>query len=184
MDKLEINLAWMYPNILSLHGERGSVQAFQKVADNLGIQLNVIRIDDYEQEIDFKKIDIMLFLPGELKVISIIKDTLAPNLEEIYQYILANKYMIAVGTTGALFGKKIMRQEGEEIEGLGLLDFNSKERKMVIGDDLCFYVNETKQEVIGSQIQMIDIQLEKEQSLGKAIYGYANCRKWARRSKK
>lgn len=184
MDKLEINLAWMYPNILSLHGERGSVQAFQKVADNLGIQLNIIRIDDYEQEIDFKKIDIMLFLPGELKVIPIIKNTLSLKLGEIYQYILDNKYIIAIGTTGVLFGKKIVRQGGEELEGLGLLDFNSKERKMVIGDDLHFYVNETKQEVLGSQIQMIDIKLEKEEALGKIIYGYGNCRKWTRRSKK
>ena len=103
MDNIELNLAWMYPDILSLHGERGSIKSFQRVANYLGIKLNIIRIDDYEQEIDFEKIDIMIFLPGELKVIPIIKNTLATNLEKIYKYILENKYMIAVGTTGALF---------------------------------------------------------------------------------
>ena len=82
------------------------------------------------------------------------------------------------------FGKKIIRQNDENLEGLGLLDFNVKERKMVIGDDIHFYINETKQEIIGSQIQMIDIELEKETPLGKTIYGYGNCRKWTRRSKK
>lgn len=184
MDNIEINLAWMYPDILSLHGERGSIQAFKKVANDLGIKLNIIRIDDYSQEIDFEKIDIMIFLPGELKVMPIIKETLAQKQEEIYQYILANKYLIAVGTTGALLGKKIIRQNGEEQEGLALLDFNVKERKMVIGDDLYFYVHETKQEIIGSQIQMIDIEENYEQPLGSTIYGYGNCRRRTRRSKK
>ena len=180
----EINLVWLYPDILNLHGERGSIQAFKKVADNLGIKLNIIRIDDYSQEIDFEKIDIMIFLPGELKVMPIIKDTLSKKQEEIYQYILANKYLIAVGTTGALLGKKIIRQNGEEQEGLSLLDFNVKERKMVIGDDLYFYVRETKQEIIGSQIQMIDIEENCEQPLGSIIYGYGNCRRRTRRGKK
>lgn len=184
MDNIEINLAWMYPDILSLHGERGSIQAFKKVADYLGIKLNIIRIDDFEQEIDFENIDIMVFLPGELKVMQIIKDTLSKKQEEIYQYIFANKYLITVGTTGALLGKKIVRQNGEEQLGLGLLDFNVKERKMVIGDDLYFYVHETKQEIIGSQIQMIDIEENHELPLGTTIYGYGNCRKWTRRCKK
>lgn len=184
MDNIEINLAWMYPDILSLHGERGSVQAFQRIANCLGIKLNINRINDVEQEIDFENTDIMLFMPGELKVMPAIKETLELKREKIYQYILANKYIIAVGTTGALFGKKIKRQNGEEIEGLGLLDFCAKERKMVIGDDLHFYVNETKQEVIGSQIQMIDVELGKEEALGTTIYGYGNCRKCSRRSKK
>ena len=31
----EINLAWMYPDILNLHGERGNAQAFKHVADLL-----------------------------------------------------------------------------------------------------------------------------------------------------
>ena len=42
MDNIEINLAWMYPDVLSLHGERGSIQAFKKMADDLGIKLNII----------------------------------------------------------------------------------------------------------------------------------------------
>lgn len=174
MDKVEINLAWMYPDILNLHGERGSIQAFNKIADNLGVKLKTIRINNYKEEIDFNNIDIMIFLPGELKVLPIIKESLSNKIEEIYQYILANKYMISIGTTGALFGKKIIRQNGEELEGLGLLDFNAQERKTVIGDDLYFYVNETKQQIMGSQIQMIDIQLQQEDPLGNIIYGYGN----------
>ena len=35
----EINLAWMYPDILNLHGERGNAQSFKIVADKLNIKL-------------------------------------------------------------------------------------------------------------------------------------------------
>ena len=48
----ELNILWMYPDILNLHGERASVQAFQKVAENLGIKIiteqefNVISISE------------------------------------------------------------------------------------------------------------------------------------------
>ena len=55
MDKVEINLAWMYPDILNLHGERGSIQAFNKIADNLGVKLKTIRINNYKEEIDLRR---------------------------------------------------------------------------------------------------------------------------------
>ena len=37
----EINLAWMYPDILNLHGERGNAQSFKIIADKLNIKLNI-----------------------------------------------------------------------------------------------------------------------------------------------
>ena len=83
----EINLAWLYPDILNLHGERGSVQAFQKVADNLGTKLNVTRIDDYSQKIDFENTDIIFAGPGELKVISNVRQALEEQKEDLEKYI-------------------------------------------------------------------------------------------------
>lgn len=157
MDKQTIQVTWMYPDILSLHGERGSVQAFEKVAENLKVDLKVTRIDQFEQKIDFENTDIMLFLPGELKVIPNIKEALEKQKEELATYLQNRKYIIAIGTTSSLLAKKITREDGTILEGLGILDMDVKERKMVMGDDLYFYIENTKQEIIGSQIQMVDI---------------------------
>ena len=49
----KINLAWMYPDILNLHGERGNVQAFKHVSEMLKVKLDIERIDDIEAQIDF-----------------------------------------------------------------------------------------------------------------------------------
>ena len=162
---MEINLSWMFPDILSLHGERGSVQAFERVAKNLGVTLNV------KKEAD-ENTDIMLFLPGELKVIPTIKEKL--DKEYLQKYIEAGKYLICIGTTGSLLAKEITREDGSKFDGLGLLDMNIIERKMVIGDDLHFYINKTKQEIIGSQIQMLDIERGSLEPLGYTLYGYGN----------
>ena len=79
----EINLAWMYPDILNLHGERGNAQAFKHVADLLRIELNIDRIDDIEAKIDFEKYDILLFNCGELKVVPTMVKYLKPQLKKL-----------------------------------------------------------------------------------------------------
>lgn len=174
MDKIELKLVWLYPDILNLHGERGSVQAFQKVAENLGISLEIERIDNYTDKIDFENTDIIFCPPGELKVIPEVKKSLEIQKEELEQYIKDRKYLIAVGTTGSLLAKETIREDNTKIEGLGILDITGQERKMVLGDDLHFLIEKTKQEIIGSQIQMIDFTLHKAQPLGETIYGYGN----------
>lgn len=170
----EVNLVWLYPDILNLHGERGSVQAFQKVAENLDIKLNITRIDSYSQEIDLENADIIFAGPGELKVIENVRKSL--DKESLNKFVDSNKYFICIGTTGTLLAKETIRENGEKVEGLGILNITGKERKMVVGDDLQFTITKTKQEIIGSQIHMVDFCIEREQSLGTVTYGYGNCR--------
>ena len=68
MENGEITLAWMYPDILNQHGDRGNIMAFERVAKKLNIKLNIKRINTYNEPINFKNTDIMFFCPGELKV--------------------------------------------------------------------------------------------------------------------
>ncbi|HBC85197.1 MAG TPA: hypothetical protein DCZ30_07410 [Clostridiales bacterium] len=169
----EINLAWMYPDILNLHGERGNSQSFKKVADKLNIKLNIQRIDDLEQKIDFSNYDILLFNSGELKVIPSILQSLNGMLDELNEYIKNKKTIIVTGTTGALLANTITRYDNSSYSGLKLLNMDIKERTMVIGDDL-YYTLEDGTQIIGSQIQMVDITLNDEKPLGTIKYGYGN----------
>ena len=169
----EINLAWMYPDILNLHGERGNAQAFKHVADLLGIELKIDRIDDIEAKIDFEKYDILLFNCGELKVVPTMVKYLKPQLKKIKKYIKDNKAIITTGTTSAFLGKKATRINGEEIEGLGILNLEFKERELVIGDDIYFELDDGT-EITGSQIQMVDVEINNETPLGIVKYGYGN----------
>lgn len=169
----EINLAWMYPDILNLHGERGNAQCFKHVADMLGVNLNIDRIDNIEEQIDFEKYDILLFNCGELKVVPTMLEFLKPQLENLKKYINDEKYLITTGTTSAFLGNKITLLDNTSFEGLQILNIDVKERDMVWGDDLYFSL-EDETEIAGSQIQMVDVEINDEKPLGSVIYGYGN----------
>ena len=70
MKKEELNITWLYPDVLNLHGDRGNVMALKKVGEMLNLEVNIKRVDSYSQKIDFDNTDIILINPGEVKVIS------------------------------------------------------------------------------------------------------------------
>lgn len=168
----EINVAWMYPDVLNLHGERGNAKALEIVSKKMNINLNIDRIDNIDEIIDFEKYDILLFNSGELKVINALSNILNGQIEKLKSYVESNKIILVTGTTGALFANEINRLDGTKFNGLNIFDMDISERDMVIGDDLYFEFE--NMEIMGSQIQMIDINLKNTNPLGKIKYGYGN----------
>lgn len=167
-----ITVGWMYPNLLNLHGERGSVQALTAVGKNLGVQVEIIRIEDFNDTIPFDKLDLLMFLPGEISVFPKIMQSLTEQKNALEAYIHNGNYLLALGTSGLLFGNSITREDGTVMDCLGYLDMTAKERKYIWGDDLHFRLSDTKQELVGSQIQMADV--DARTPLGQTIYGMGN----------
>ena len=160
----------MYPNLLNLHGERGSVQALVAIGKQLGIEVEIKRIEDFEDPIPFAELDLLMFLPGEI----VSFQHLIPALQAsaLGEYLEKGGYLLALGTSGLMFGKTIAREDGSLVNGLGYLDMEAKERKYVWGDDLHFRLNDVEMELAGSQIQMADV--DAKQPLGSTIYGMGN----------
>lgn len=167
-----VKVAWMYPDILNLHGERGNAKAFELISKKMGVKLIIDRIDNLEDEINYEDYDILLFNAGELKHIEKVKERLEKDIKYIKEYIKNNKIIFVTGTSGALFSNKVNRIQNNSFLGLELLDMEVNERKMIIGDDL--YYKFDKIEIMSSQIQMIDIILNNVKPFGKIIYGYGN----------
>lgn len=170
--KNQINLLWLYPDLLNLHGDRGNIMAFEKIAEKLGLKLNIIKVENLDTPIPFEDVDIVFLNPGELKVCLRILDEFISEKAKIEEYLNNEKYLIAIGTTGAIFGKQIIRTNGELYYALDLIDMKASERKSVIGDDVYFSIGE--EEIIGSQIQMLDFEVSQENILGRVMYGYGN----------
>ncbi len=168
MDK--ITVGWMYPNLLNLHGERGSVQALVEIGKKMDITINILRIEDFDDPIPFEKLDLMVFLPGEIATFPYLLPALQTN--ELRNYLESGGHLLALGTAGLLFGKSITREDGSQLKGLGYLDMTAKERKFVWGDDLYFNVNGVEMELVGSQIQMADV--DAKYPFGTTIYGRGN----------
>lgn len=166
----KITVGWMYPNILNLHGERGSVQMLSYIGNLLGVEVEIRRIEDFDQPIPFEELDLLMFLPGEISSFRY----LVPALENsgIREYVERGGYVLALGTTGLMFGKQVTREDGNIQKGLGILDLTAVERKYVWGDDLHLRLMDSGMELIGSQIMMADV--ETSQPLGETLYGRGN----------
>lgn len=168
----KLRIGWMYPDILNLHGERGSVQTLVTVGANLGVEVEICKIGNFDEAIPYDSLDMLVFLPGEISSFRHLVPALRRQMEELKAYVEAGGYILALGTSGLLFGKQVKREDGSVQEGLGLLDMTAVERQYVWGDDLQLRIRDTRQELIGSQIQMADV--EAAEPFGTTIYGRGN----------
>ena len=175
MKNNELKIAWCYPDMLNLHGDRGNVMALKRVGELLGLKVTIDRIETYDQRIDFENTDIMFFNPGELKVVEPIVKALKKQNKDLTKYVENDKVIITIGTTGAVFAKETIRNDSTVIEGLGILDMKCTERELVYGDDIVYkLVEDNEMEINGSQIQIIDTELNGDIALGNIQYGYGN----------
>ena len=174
MSDKTLNISWVYPDLLNLHGDRGNVMALEKVAKMMGIEVKVTRVDTFSQDIDFEKSDIIFLNAGEVKTVEPIVNNLRKFGDKIFDYADKNKIIIAVGSTGAVLAKQLKRCDSSIVEGLGLLDMNCVERQEIYGDDLYFTL-EDKTEIVAVQIHIVDFFLDNEDDkLGTVVYGKGN----------
>lgn len=172
---MNLNIAWLYPDTLNLHGDRGNIMAFERVAAKLGVDVTITRVDAYDQTIDFENIDIILMNPGEVRAIKRLVNVLAKQKDALTKYVEAGKVFFAVGTTGVALGKGIKYVDGSKTTCLGLLDMVAKEREMIYGNDIQFTMNgDDSMEIVGSQIQLVDTKVAPENAFGSIVYGYGN----------
>lgn len=166
----KITVGWMYPDLLNLHGEVGSIQALVQIGKKLNVDIDIIRIEDFDDPIPFSSLDMLIFLPGEIASFQHLIPAL--NTDALRDYLNSNGFLLAIGTSGLMFGKEILREDGSIMNGLGFLDMTAKERKYVWGDDLHFRLNNSTMELAGAQIQMADVTAATP--LGTTIYGMGN----------
>jgi len=166
----KITVGWMYPNLLNLNGERGSVKALVEIGKQLNIEVVILRFEDFNDPIPYNALDLLIFLPGEITTLSHILPALQTS--ELTDYLENGGHLLALGTSGLMFGKSVAREDGSIVNGLGYLDMTAKERKFVFGDDFHFRVNGSDMELAGAQIQMADV--DAKNPLGTVIYGMGN----------
>ena len=171
-----LNITWLYPDLLNLHGDRGNIMAFEKVGKKMGLDVKINRIDTFSQEIDFDNSDIIFMNVGEIKTVKSVVENIKKYGNAIYDFVEAGKPVIAIGTTGAVLIDKTTRADGSVVEDLGIIHAEAVERKAIYGDDLHICLTEDNSfELMAVQIHLIDFFLKDEKdALCKIIYGKGN----------
>lgn len=186
MFRPEINIAWMYPDTLYLHGERGNVMALVRYAQDLGLEPKVHRIDLGTKDFDPMEYDILFYGPGEISSFRAVMKHIGTYTRSLAEYVACGKVMLVTGATVAMFGERIRRfspdaedGKGEIVEGLHLIPALAEEREYVHGDDLYVRAEYSgySMELIGNQIHMADIDFMENSNyrrFANVIYGRGN----------
>ncbi|MDR3364138.1 MAG: hypothetical protein LBS91_04210 [Clostridiales Family XIII bacterium] len=176
-----MNILWLWPDILNLHGDRGNVMALVRVCGLYGIEAKVTRVNRLADDFDFEGTDIALLGPGELAAMPGVARALSAKRAALDAYAESGGVLFATGTTGAALAAVTRRADGSAITGTGLLGMECVERTAVLGDDLVFRVNADAANapdtppICGIQIQMMDVFLEAGQApFGEIAYGFGN----------
>jgi len=195
----QLNILWLWPDILNLHGDRGNAMALVHVCGLYGIDARITRVNRLTDDLDFEDADIILLGAGELAVMPAIAGALSGNITALKACIDNGGVIFATGTTGAALGVHTKRLDGSHIFGVGLVDMECTERREILGDDLIFRVcmdpadtacisgdagssgegggaaDEVAMDVYGIQINMMDIALAAGQKpFGEVVYGWGN----------
>ena len=174
-DARGIRVAWMYPDVLNLHGGRGDLMGIMHIACLLNIPCEIRRVDTLIEEIPFDWADLLFFPSGDLAAVPDIDRALAPRAEAFRAFAERGGMIVAVGSSGAVLAKKTTFHDGAVSEGLGLLDMEVTQRTNSFGDDLWIETADGL-EVIATQVTMADVTLGEGQApFGKIIYGRGNC---------
>ncbi|MDD3307274.1 MAG: cobalamin biosynthesis protein CobQ [Acetobacterium sp.] len=170
-----IKVGWLFNNMFNLHGDRGNLLAIRAEGERRGYRVEVEPINLDTASFDPMNFDFLFCPPGEIEHFEVVAAYLEPHRKELMDYI-ETRPMLVTGTTVALFGETIARDDQSTIRGLGIIEVETRENHAVYGDDLyysCQY-NGKEMEIIGSQIQMIDLEIKEESPFGRLKYGYGN----------
>lgn len=172
----DFRIGWLFPDTLFLHGERGNVLALAKYAQLLGFDNNVTKIDFDTEDFDPMDYDVLFAAAGEISNFPDVCNWLAPYIDRLGAYIEEGHPLVVTGTTCGMFGRKIKRFDGSEMDGLGIMHSVMTERGYIYGDDVLYRTNynDVDMEIVGSQISMADLDIGDEEPLGELEYGYGN----------
>lgn len=177
-----LNILWLYPDIMNIHGGRGDVMGLLNMCNYLGVPVEIRRIDRLEDEVDWSWVHLVYITAGELNCVPSVIDALSRQKEDLEAFVKLNRTFIANGSSGAVLADEIRYKDGRVVKGLGLLKMIWTERDSVWGDDIWvkadIYKNEEVSggiEVIGNQIQVADVELsEGQKPFGRLVYGRGN----------
>ena len=170
-----VHIAWMYPDVLNLHGCRGDLMALAHFSCLVDLPCELRRVDAPADPVPLDWADLVVFPAGDLAAMPDLNRALADKKDAFGAYCAEGGMILAIASAGALLAKRTVFLDGSVSEGLGLLDMELRQRTTAFGDDLWVRTGEGL-ELLATQVQMADVILGPAQApFASVIYGRGNC---------
>ena len=128
---MKLNIAWLYPDLMSTYGDRGNVIVLKKRCQWRGIDVEVKRISVQSKLDELQNID-FIFMGGaqdtQQEIVN--KDLFSGKGEEIKKLINNNIPALFICGAYQFMGKYYLTAESKKLEGLGLFDLFTESSKV------------------------------------------------------
>lgn len=181
-----LTLGWLYPELMSTYGDRGNIAVFEKKAKDLGINFEVLRINQESNSELLDKCDLIFMGGAQDLQQEIVSEDLRKNKgEKIRKLINDNVPGLFICGAYQFMGNYFLDSYGTKIPGLGIFDMYTKTipgKPRLIGSiiikpnnpdllniSIPYYVGFENH---GGRTYLTD----KSQAFGRVIRGYGNNR--------
>ena len=170
---LTLELAYLYPKLLNIYGDRGNVLTLTFRCQTRGINLNVTTISPGEN-VTGKDFDIFFIGGGQDEQQLLVSNDLQAKKKGLTDLIEDNVVFLAVCGGYQLLGKYYKASDGTEIPGIEALDlYTVAGKKRMIGNVLCEEI-ESGNTIVGFENHSGKTYLGTVQPLAKVIRGGGN----------
>ena len=173
-NNLTLELAYLYPKLLNIYGDRGNVLTLQHRCQLCGVNLEVKTVDIGER-VDYEKFDIYFIGGGQDQQQILVSEDLQKKKNDLISQIESNAVFLAVCGGYQLLGKFYRAQNGVELKGIEALDlYTIAGNKRMIGNVLCKEL-ESKKTLVGFENHSGKTYLDSSlKPLAKVIRGGGN----------
>lgn len=173
----ELNLLYLYPDMLELYGDYGNIQVLKYRCEKRNIKLNIDNYSVGMEPPDFAKYDIVFAGGGADNEQSILSEDLGKHKESIKKAKKEGTFFLLICGAYQLFGKYYKGVEGNIIPGLEIFDYYTEAEpdrsKRCIGNIVTTAI------INGKETKVIGFENHGGQTFGvKTPFGKVEVRKW------
>ena len=178
----QLTIGWLYPELMSTYGDRGNIIVLQKIAEDNGVKIKVVRINQTTNAEALSQVD-LLFMGGaqDLQQEIVNKDLLENKGEILKDQIDDGVPGLYICGAYQFLGNYYKDAYGTEIKGLGVFDMYTesfKTKPRLIGNIVTSSTNKwqrTHDKLVGFENHGGRTFLaDPSQAFAKVIKGYGN----------
>ena len=174
-DKIEINIAHLYPELLNIYRDYGNICALKRRLEWRNINVNILKISK-NQEIDYEKFDIYFIGGGQDKQQIAVSAELQKHKNAFKKLADDGVVMLAICGGYQLLGHYYEDQNGKKLEGISLLDaYTVAGKKRSIGNVTIETDFLNPKTMVGFENHSGQTYLQNNtKAIGKVIVGHGN----------
>jgi CobQ-like glutamine amidotransferase family enzyme len=173
-EQITLELAYLYPKLLNIYGDRGNILTLKYRCNARGINLNITTIEIGEN-IQEDKFDIYFIGGGQDQQQELVASDFIQKKQTIISAINNETVFLAICGGYQLLGKYYRTKDGKEVKGIEAVDiYTIAGEKRMIGNVICKLLDSGKT-IVGFENHSGKTYIGSEvKPLAKVIQGFGN----------